>query len=118
MWLPYNGNPNQIWVDHEKFMKHTIIDLEGINEPVSFNNDIIGNYSEESFLGNFNAQPSPFFDNAIISQIENFSQIDTSKCKKFVNKPVVNSLFWIIYFDGSKLEDGVGVGCILISPEG
>ena len=67
MWLPHNGKPNQIRVDHENFMKHTVIDLEELNEPVAFNNNIIGNYSVESFLGNFNAQPSPFFVNAVLS---------------------------------------------------
>ena len=55
MWLPHNGKPNQIRVDGETFMKYTVTDLEGSNEPVSFTNNIIGNYSAESFLGSFNA---------------------------------------------------------------
>ena len=33
-------------------------------------------------------------------------------------KPLVNSLFWTLYFDGLKSSDGVGAGCILINPEG
>ena len=67
MWLPYNGNQNQIQVYRENLMKHIVNDIEGVNEPVEFNNNIIGNYSAELFLGNFNAQPSPFFDNAVVS---------------------------------------------------
>jgi hypothetical protein len=27
-------------------------------------------------------------------------------------------LFWTLYFDGSKSNDGAGAGCILVSPEG
>ena len=69
-------------------------------------------------MGNFNDQPSPLFDNEVVSQIENFSQADSSKCINFVDKVVVNYLFWTLYFDGSKFEDGVGVSCILINPEG
>ena len=48
MWLPYNGNPNQIWVDHENLMKHTVTNIEGVNDPVAFNNNIIGNYFVKS----------------------------------------------------------------------
>lgn len=29
----------------------------------------------------------------------------------------VDRLFWTLYFDGSKSNDGAGVGCILVSPE-
>ena len=36
-------------------MKHTVTELEGPNEPIAFTNNIIGNYSAESFLGSFNA---------------------------------------------------------------
>lgn len=99
-------------------MRHTTNEFEGDNEPVSFNNNIIGNYSAESFLGKFKAYDSPFLDNVVASQIENFSQTYDSKCKSFVNKPVDNTLFWTLYFDGSKSNNGVGFGCILISPEG
>jgi hypothetical protein len=33
LWLPYNGKPNQIKVDHEKHMKHIVTDIDGENEP-------------------------------------------------------------------------------------
>lgn len=74
-------------------MKFTVTNLEGSNEPVAFTNNIIGNYSAESFLGSFNAQRSPFPDNIVVSQIEIFSQIDASKCVNLVDKIPNNSLF-------------------------
>lgn len=52
MWLPHNGNPNQIRVDREKYQKYIVTELEGENEPVAYSNNIIRNYSVESFLGN------------------------------------------------------------------
>ena len=35
-----------------------------------------------------------------------------------LEKPLVNSLFWTLYFDGSKSSDGAGACFILINPEG
>lgn len=90
--------------------------LEGENELVAYSNNIIRNYSVESFLGTFNAHTSPFLENSVVSQIEFFSQTNTSKYVTFVDKPVVKYLFWKLFFDGSKSNDGVGAGCILVSP--
>ena len=92
-------------------------ELEGENEPVA-NNNIIGNYSVDSFLGNFNAHTSPFLENSILSQIEIFSQTDTSKCINFVDKPINKTLFCKLFFDSSKSNNGAGAGCILVSPKG
>ena len=83
-----------------------------------YSNNIIGNYSVESFLGNFNAYTSPFLENFVVSQVENFSRTYTSKCVNFVDKPIVISLFWKLFFDGYKSNDGAGAGFILVSPEG
>ena len=69
MWLPYNGNPNQIKFDGEKHMKYSVTDLGEENEPIAFNNNILGNYSVDSFLRNFNAQSSPFTVNFVNSQV-------------------------------------------------
>jgi len=118
MWLPYNGKSNQIRADPEKCLKYIITKLEGENKPIAYNRNIIGNYSVESFLGNFNAHASSIFENSLTSQVENYSQIDSSKCINFVDKHVVNSLFWKLFVDGSKSNDGAGAGCILIIPEG
>ena len=43
MWLPYNGKPNQIKVERELHQKYIVTELEGENEPVAYNNNIIGN---------------------------------------------------------------------------
>lgn len=103
MWLAHNGIPNQIKVDREKFMKYKVTDLDGINEPISFINNVIGNYLVKSSLGSFNAPRSPFLDNVVVSQIENFAQTDASKSLNLVDKFSNNSLFWNLYFDDSKL---------------
>lgn len=122
MWLPYKGNPNQIKIDWEKHMTHTITEFEQENQPIAFNNNILGNYSSESFFGNFTAQSSLFSVNNFTSQIENFSQTDTSRgvkiAKETINKTVDKSLFWSLYFDGSKSNEDGGEGCILVSLEG
>jgi hypothetical protein len=36
LWLPYKGKENQIRVNSEAHMKHTMTKLEGKNEPISF----------------------------------------------------------------------------------
>lgn len=69
------------------------MELEGENEPIAYKNNIIGNYSADSFLGNFNAHASPFLENLVLSQIEIFSQTDISRCINFVDSPINKSLF-------------------------
>jgi len=118
MWLPYNDKPNQIRFDREKHQKYTVTELEGENKPITYSSNIIGNYLVKSFLGNFNANTPPFLENSVVSQVEIFSQTGTSKCINFVDKPIVSSLFWKLFFDGSKSNDGAGAGCILVSLEG
>lgn len=92
--------------------------MEGENEPVAYNNNRIGNYFVDSFLGNFNAHTSPYLEHFVLSQVENFSQTDSSKCINFIDNPVNKSLFWKLFFDGYKSNEGVGAGCVLVSPEG
>ena len=118
MWLPFNGKPNQIKVERELHQKYIVTDLEGENEAIAYNSSIIDNYLVDSFLGNFNAHTSPYLENSVLSQVENFSQTDDSKCVSFLYDPVNTSLFWKLYFDGSKSNEGSGAGCVLISPEG
>ena len=94
------------------------MELEGENEPITYNNNITGNYSVDSFLGNFNAHTSPYLEHSVLSQVEFFSQIDSSKCINFIDSPVNKSLFWKLFFDGSKSNGGAGERCVLISLEG
>jgi hypothetical protein len=51
LWLPYNGKPNQIHVNRVKHMKHNVTYLDGENEPVSFANNIVENYSIDYYFG-------------------------------------------------------------------
>lgn len=122
MWLPYKGKPNQIKIDREKHMTHIVTEFEQENQYVAFNNNILGNYSTKSFIGNFNAPQSPFTVNSITSQIENFSHTNISRCVsiagELVNKSIDKPLIWSLYFDGSKSNDSARVGCILVSLEG
>jgi len=118
MWLPYNGKPNYIKVEQERHQNYIVTELEGENELVAYNSNIIGNYSVDSFLGNFNAHTSPYLEHFVLSQVENFSQTDSSKCINFIDSPVNKSLFWKLFFDGSKFNEGAGAGCVLISLEG
>jgi hypothetical protein len=50
--LPYNGTPNQIRIDKERYMKHVVTDLNDPNEPIMFNHSILGSYSYDSLYGN------------------------------------------------------------------
>jgi hypothetical protein len=58
LWLPYKGTTNQIKVDNEAHMKHTLIELEGQNEPINFVNSILGNCFLETVHGCYVAHPS------------------------------------------------------------
>jgi hypothetical protein len=53
LWLPWNGQPNKIRIDRERYMKHIVIDLEETNEPSSSEFPILGNYALDSNFGNF-----------------------------------------------------------------
>lgn len=53
-----------------------------------------------------------------MSQVENLSQTDSSKCVNFVDSLVNNYLFWKLFFDGSKSNNEARAGCVLVSSEG
>jgi hypothetical protein len=58
LWLPYKGKPNQIHVNTESHMKHTVTELEGKNKPIIFAHTVLGNYFLETDHGCYEAQPS------------------------------------------------------------
>ena len=62
LWLPYKGQPNKIKVDRERYMKHTVTDLNDTNEPVMFNHSILGNFCFETFFGELEAKTSTYVD--------------------------------------------------------
>jgi hypothetical protein len=51
LWFPYKGKENQIRVNSEAHMKHTVTELEGKNEPISFSHSVLGNYFFETDYG-------------------------------------------------------------------
>jgi hypothetical protein len=128
-----------IRIDTERYMKHIVIDLVTLNEPLSTDFPILGNYSCESHFGKF----SPLFYDVPLTQnsemvFQGKSSIltkDTLFCQvpmleiteqkigeKEVNKEKEKENFrskiWTLYFDGSKLQEGSGAGCIFIDPKG
>jgi hypothetical protein len=79
LWLPYNGQPNKINVEHERHMKHTVIDLNDHNEPVIFSHSTLGNYCFDLFFGNCVVDRSPFADSCNQSEILHTTQAVVSK---------------------------------------
>jgi hypothetical protein len=53
LWLPLKGYKNMIRIDRERYLKHTITDLETPNEPASTDFPVLGNYSCDSHFGDF-----------------------------------------------------------------
>ena len=60
LWLPKNGRPNQIRIDRERYMKHTVTEINSPNEPGLFSDSILGNYGYDSDLGSFPALKPAF----------------------------------------------------------
>ena len=58
LWLPYKGKPNQIRVERERYMKHTVTKLEAHNEHIMFINTILGNYCFDTFFRDFPVEES------------------------------------------------------------
>jgi hypothetical protein len=67
-----------IRIDRERYLKHTVIDLETLNEPSSTDFPILGNYSCDSYFGNFSPLSSdvPLTQNSEIIFQEKLSDDD------------------------------------------
>ena len=59
LWLPYKGHPNKIKVECERYMKHTVTDLNDTNELVVFSNSILGNFFFDTFFRELEVELSP-----------------------------------------------------------
>ena len=62
LWISHNGRPNKIRIDRERYMKHTITELDDSNESVLFTDTIMGNYMVDSFFGDLEAETSSVQD--------------------------------------------------------
>ena len=60
LWLPFKGQSNKIKVEWERYMKHTVTDLNDRNEPVMFSNSILGNFYFETLFGELEAEIYPY----------------------------------------------------------
>lgn len=79
-------------------MKYSITNFDEGNEPIVFTHNILGSYSFEYFFDNFQAQESPFLVDYVSSQIENFSQTDSSKFINILENLVISMIFYIGLF--------------------
>ena len=75
LWLPYKGQSNKIKVEQERYMKHTVTDLNDLNEMVIFSRSILGNFFFETFFGEFKDEISPLVDSYKQSELLHSNQI-------------------------------------------
>ena len=122
--------------DHERYMKHTVTNLNNANEPVMFNHSILGNFFFETFFDELEAETSTYVDSNEQSELlqitqtdephctilEDCTNVDTNNSSEIVPIPygfaleLTDPSIWTLYFDGSRNKEGAGVGCLLIDP--
>jgi hypothetical protein len=131
LWLPLKGHKNMIRIDRERYLKHTVTDLETLNEPSSTDFPVLGNYSCDSYFGNFSPLSSdvPLTQNSEMIFREELSTTveETLFCQEPAleiteqtggkeesnRKEEADRFFpqvWTLYFDGSKSQEGSGQG--------
>jgi hypothetical protein len=115
LWLPENGKPSKIRINRERYLKHTMTDLNDVNEPFNASTNSPEMQGMNTFFDNFMAETS------IIIDPEQQSKLVT--CTQLAALPNVPNTtdeahIWSLYFDGSKSKEGVGAGCVLIDPTG
>jgi ribonuclease HI len=139
LWLPLKGHTNMIRIYRERYLKHTIIDLEAFNETSSIDFPVLGNYSCDSDFSNL----SPLSSDVTLTQNSEMTfQVNlliAAEESLFYQEPLLEttdkvgggeevsrhgeaddsfSQVWTMYFDGSKSQEGLGAGCILIDQKG
>ena len=106
-------------------MKHNVTKLEGKNEPVNFSHSVLGNCFLELEPGNYKAKKANSESDGQ-SDLLHFSRTDNIDCnivnlvsvsKNRASALEVENQFWLLYFDGSKTQEGSGDGCVVIDPE-
>jgi hypothetical protein len=53
LWFPLKGHMNMIKINRERYLKHMVTDLKTLNKPSSIDFPVVGNYSCDSYFGNF-----------------------------------------------------------------
>ena len=103
-------------------MKHNVTQLEGKNEHVNFSHLVLGNYFIELEPRNYQAKEA---NSELHTQFEllQFSRADNIDCnivnlvsnlESSIDTVESEDRFWLLYFDGSKTQEGLGDGCVLI----
>jgi ribonuclease HI len=139
LWLPLKGHTNMIRIDSEIYLKHTVTDVETLNEPLSEDFPVLGNYSCDSYFRNFSPLPYdvPLTQNSemVFQEKSSIPIEETLFCqvlvleitkqkggkqerKKKEETDNFHSQIWTRYFDGSKSQEGFGAGCILNDMKG
>jgi hypothetical protein len=128
-----------IRIDREIYLKHTITDLKTLNEPLSPDFPVLGNYSCDSYFRNF----SPLSSNVPLTQKSEMifrEELPTTiEETLFCQDPALeitelaggkeksnregeaDTCFpqvLTLYFDGSKSQEGSGAWCILTNLKG
>ena len=112
-----------IRIDRERYLKHTVMDLETLNEPSSIDFPMLGNYYCDSHFRNFSPLLSdvPLTQNSemVFQEKSSIPTEDTLLCQDLVleiteqkigkkgsnkeeEKGDFPSQIWTIYFNGSK----------------
>jgi hypothetical protein len=130
---------NMIRIDRERYLKQIVTDLETLNKTSSIDFPVLGNFSCYFDFGNFSplssdvpltknfeiifqekmpttAKETLFCQEPVLETTENIGGKEESGRKKEIDG--FFSQIWTLYFDGSKLQEGLGAGCILIDPKG
>ena len=129
LWLAYKGHPKKIMVECEHYIKHTVTDLNDLNEPVMFSKSILGNFYFDMFFAELEEELSPLADSDMQSELlhsnqivelnctlvdhRNDSLVDSSPCtllnSSFTNPctQLTNHNLWTLYFDVSRNTHGV-----------
>jgi hypothetical protein len=111
LWLPENGKTNKIKVNHERYLKFTVTDLNDPNEPFTASANSLEIQGMDTFFSNFMAETSTITDPK--QQYEIMKCIQSTAFSQWSHAPDENQI-WSLYFDGSKSKEGAGVGCMLI----
>jgi ribonuclease HI len=138
LWLPLKGYKDMIRIDRERYLKHTVTNLETPNEPSSTEFPVLGNYSCDSYfrisppfpsdvpitqnseLVFRNREPTPA--GGTLFRQEYVQENPRQKIRKQQGDEEegtgnTRSQIQTMCFDRSKSQERSGAGCILINPK-
>ena len=95
-------------------MKYIVTKLEGPNEPIMFNVSSLGNYSVNTFLGDFPTNESPFpllrqqsktINCTMVTHKDSDSSVQEGRNLTLMQQESMygrDTHFWTLHFDGSR----------------